>query len=147
MNAKRASLAGMLAEAPETPPPLPRRPESQAPDVRTPEAQSTDVRSPEKRTPEVRTPRVRRPAARAEPFVPALPKYKRLDRKELLIWPDQITDLGLLSRRLNRARGGAGERLTQNTLIRVAVALLLSRQAELGGTTEEELRRSLGLPE
>jgi hypothetical protein len=73
------------------------------------------------------------------------PKYKQLDRKELLIWPDQITDLGLLSRRLNRARGGAGERLTQNTLIRVAVALLLARQGELRGTTEEELRQSLGL--
>ena len=48
---------------------------------------------------------------------------------------------------LNRTRGGAGERITTNTLIRVAVALLLSRSQDLAGTTEEELRRSLGLPD
>jgi hypothetical protein len=48
---------------------------------------------------------------------------------------------------LNRNRGGAGERITQNTLIRVAVALLLSRTGDLAGTTEEELRRSVGLPD
>lgn len=46
---------------------------------------------------------------------------------------------------LNRARGGAGERITENTLIRVAISLLLSRASELRGTTEEELRQSLGL--
>lgn len=78
---------------------------------------------------------------------PGLPKYRRLERKELLIWPDQITQLSIQARVLNRNRGGAGERITQNTLIRVAVALLLSRAQELVGTTEEELRRSLGLPE
>jgi len=76
---------------------------------------------------------------------PELPKYLRLERKELLIWPDQITELSILSRRLNRGRGGEGERLTPNTLIRVAVALLLSRARDLNGTTEEELRESLGL--
>ena len=48
---------------------------------------------------------------------------------------------------LNRNRGGAGERITTNTLIRVAAALLLSRSQDLAGTTEEELRRSLGLPD
>jgi hypothetical protein len=48
---------------------------------------------------------------------------------------------------LNRGRGGQGERITANTLIRVAVAVLLSRSQELAGATEEELRRSLGLPE
>ena len=78
---------------------------------------------------------------------PGLPKYLRLERKELLIWPDQITSLSVLSRRLNRNRGGAGERITTNTLIRVAAALLLSRSQDLAGTTEEELRRSLGLPD
>ena len=65
----------------------------------------------------------------------------------MLIWPDQITDLSILARMLNRNRGGAGERITTNTLIRVAVALLLSRSQDLAGTTEEELRRSLGLPD
>jgi hypothetical protein len=37
----------------------------------------------------------------------------------------------------------AGERITMNTLIRVAVALLLSRARDLKGVNEEELRRSL----
>jgi hypothetical protein len=83
-----------------------------------------------------------RPAAE----VPGLPKYLRLERKELLIWPDQVTKLSILARVLNRNRRGAGERITTNTLIRVAVALLLSRSQDLAGTTEEELRRSLGLP-
>jgi hypothetical protein len=76
---------------------------------------------------------------------PGLPKYLRLERKELLIWPGQITRLSLLARVLNRNRGGQGERITQNTLIRVAVALLLSRSQELAGATEDELKRSLGL--
>jgi hypothetical protein len=61
-----------------------------------------------------------------------------------VIWPDQITNLSILARVLNRNRG---ERITANTLIRVAVALLLSRSQDLVGTTEEELRRSLGLPD
>ena len=81
------------------------------------------------------------------PGPPVLPKYLRLERKELLIWPDQITNLSVLARVLNRTRRGAGERITTNTLIRVAVALLLSRSKDLAGATEEELRRSLGLPD
>jgi hypothetical protein len=76
-----------------------------------------------------------------------LPKYLRLERKELLIWPEQITSLSILTCVLNRNRGGAGERIITNTVIRVATALLLSRSQELAGTTEEELRRSLGLPD
>jgi hypothetical protein len=51
----------------------------------------------------------------------------------------------VVRRTLNRARSGAGERITENTLIRIGVSLLLSRASELRGTTEEELRQSLGL--
>jgi len=94
--------------------------------------------------------RVRQSAApkpQAPTGSPGLPKYLRLERKELRMWPDQITNLSILARVLNKNRGGAGERITVNTLIRVATALLLSRSQELEGTTEEELRRSLGLPE
>ena len=36
-------------------------------------------------------------------------------------------------------------RIRPNTLIRVAIDLLLERRAELRGTTEAELRASLGL--
>jgi hypothetical protein len=151
MNAaKRASLAGMLTAPPEVPP-MPARPE--VPEAQTPEVRSPEVRSPSQQSTEVRTTGVRKrtaprspaPARPAAP--PGLPKYRQLERKELLIWPDQITELSIRARSLNRKRGGAGERITQNTLIRVAVALLLSRAKELAGTTEEELRQSLGLPE
>ncbi|RFA06846.1 hypothetical protein B7R21_18145 [Subtercola boreus] len=46
---------------------------------------------------------------------------------------------------LNLRRSGSGERLTDNTLIRVALDLLRSHEAELQGSTEAELRASLGL--
>jgi hypothetical protein len=152
---KRGSLAG-LQPAPAAPPPLPVRPAAPPADIQTPEQQTPEVQSTEVQTLEETRPRAGRrrpqsPQAAARPRisaeVPGLPKYLRLERKELLIWPDQITNLSILARVLNRNRGGAGERITTNTLIRVAAALLLSRSQELAGTTEEELRRSLGLPD
>ena len=149
--AKRGSLTGMLS-APVAAPPMPVRPAVPSPaEVQTPEQQTPEVRSTEVQTPEAVRPKGVRQAGAPEPRppaeVPGLPKYLRLERKELLIWPDQITNLSILARVLNRNRGGAGERITTNTLIRVATALLLSRSQDLEGTTEEELRRSLGLPE
>jgi hypothetical protein len=150
MSPKRGSLAGMLP-APAATPPLPARlaappAETQTPVQQTPEVQSTEVRIPEAAIPRSgRQPAA--PEARTRADVPELPKYLRLERKELLIWPDQITNLSILARVLNRNRGGTGERITTNTLIRVAAALLLSRSQDLAGTTEEELRRSLGLPD
>jgi hypothetical protein len=146
---KRGSLAG-LQPAPVVPPPLPARPAASPADIQTPEQRTPEVRSTEVQTPEAVRPKGVRQVAAPEPRppaeVPGLPKYLRLERKELLIWPDQITKLSILARVLNRNRRGAGERITTNTLIRVAVALLLSRSQDLAGTTEEELRRSLGLP-
>lgn len=147
---KRGSLAG-LQPAPAAVPPLPARPAATPPaEIQTPVQQTPEVR-----TPEVQSPRGRRrspgrpavPATRTPVAPPGLPKYLRLERKELLIWPEQITNLSILARVLNRNRGGAGERITTNTLIRVAAALLLSRSQDLAGTTEKELRRSLGLPD
>src|SRR5271166_2629876 len=134
---KRGSLAG-LQPAPAVAPPLPARPsappaEAQTPVQQTPEVQSTEVQTPEADRP--KGGRRAQPAvlaAKTRPEVPGLPKYLRLERKELLIWPDQITNLSILARVLNRNRG-------------VAAALLLSRSQDLAGTTEEELRRSLGL--
>ena len=144
--AKRGSLTGMLS-APVAAPPIPVRPPVPSPaEVQTPEQRTPEVRSTEVQAPEAASLRpARRPQAPAG--IPRLPKYLRLERKELLMWPDQITNLSILARVLNRSRGGAGERITTNTLIRVAVALLLSRSQDLAGTTEEELRRSLGLPD
>ncbi|MBN9103082.1 MAG: hypothetical protein J0I49_34060 [Pseudonocardia sp.] len=59
--------------------------------------------------------------------------------------PDQYGRLSTTSRELNRARRGTGERITENTLIRVAIDLLLERGDQLTGTSEAELRKSVGL--
>ncbi len=75
--------------------------------------------------------------------VAALPRYLQMERKELRLRVDQADELGRLTRRLNRARAKSGERITDNTLIRVAIDLLLQRSDRLAGTTEDELRDSL----
>lgn len=72
-------------------------------------------------------------------------RYDQLERKETRLRPDQYSALSELSRSLNRRRQGRGERITENTLIRIAIDLLLTREAELTGVTEAELRTSLGL--
>ncbi len=77
--------------------------------------------------------------------VAALPRYLQMERKELRLRLDQADELGRLTRRLNRARAKSGERITDNTLIRVAIDLLLQRSDRLAGATEEELRKSLSL--
>ncbi len=61
---------------------------------------------------------------------------------------DQVDSLASLARRITRqkpARGG--ERITENTLIRVAVDWLLAQEPYIGGSSEEEIRRRLGVPE
>lgn len=89
----------------------------------------------------------------AESGVPRLapwattPKYLTLQRKEARLRDDQVLALSGLSRRMNREKREKVERITENTLIRVAVDLLLARQGELRGNTEDELRAALGLYE
>lgn len=76
---------------------------------------------------------------------PASPRYLTLQRKEARLTDEQLDDLTLLTRRLNKRGRSKEERITDNTLIRVAVDLLLARAADLDGTTETELRKSVGL--
>lgn len=73
-----------------------------------------------------------------------VPKYLALVRKETRLREDQIDRLTTRARKLNRAKRG-GERITENTLIRVAVDLLLDRSESLSGTDEAALLNSLGL--
>jgi len=74
------------------------------------------------------------------------PRFAEFERKEARLRQDQLDALDALARRIKRARKpGAGERITDNTLIRVAVDLLLARQDELTGSTEDELRTSVSL--
>jgi hypothetical protein len=100
-----------------------------------------------------RTPRVvaPKPAEAVEPIAKpkpapraaAQPLYLRLVRKEARLREEQYANLTLHARRLSRARGGQGARITENTLIRVAVDLLLERIDKAAGGDEEALLRSL----
>lgn len=74
-----------------------------------------------------------------------VPKYETFDRKEARLRADQTERLTKLTKSLNRKRKGRGERITDNTLIRIAVDLLLSKEDILEGTTEEEIKKVLDL--
>jgi hypothetical protein len=100
------------------------------------EAPPTTTGTPEKRAGEAR---------QRKPKAPEAVRFDQLERKEARVRLDQYEALQGLSRQLNRSRNRRGERITENTLIRVAIDLLLSRQAEVAGTTEPELRESVGL--
>nr|MBK7066638.1 hypothetical protein [Deltaproteobacteria bacterium] len=65
-----------------------------------------------------------------------------MTRKEVRFREEQLDALDRAVRRLMRARKGAAERITENTLVRVAVDLLLERADALSGSTEAELLRS-----
>ena len=63
-------------------------------------------------------------------------EYERLEAR---LRDDQVAKLDVLTRQLNKRRDGAGERITKNSLLRVAVDLLLEREGDLGGATEAEI--------
>jgi len=133
----RQSVADLLSETAEEPPAQPPAPPARPP---------VPVQAPGSAAPPKAASRPRR--SRTADGTTGLtesqtPKWQRLERKELRLRADQLDDLARLRRSLNRQRGGEGERITENTLIRVAVDLLLSRGADLRGTTEDELRESV----
>ncbi|MBA2345918.1 MAG: hypothetical protein H0V83_12645 [Rubrobacter sp.] len=71
-----------------------------------------------------------------------------MERKEARLRGDQVDALSVLARRVNRRKvSHGGERITENTLIRVAVDWLLSQEEHVGGSTEEEIRSGLGVRE
>lgn len=87
--------------------------------------------------------------ARKKPEQPASqstgPLYLDLERKEARLRTGQYLELTAAARRLNRAKRDQGEIITANTLIRVAVDILLEHVDELHGSTEAELRQSVSL--
>jgi hypothetical protein len=107
-----------------------------------PQELPTPVAPPASPPPTARRP-PRRKATRPAPGEWA--RFDQYERKEARLRPDQYGRLSTTSRELNRARHGTGERITENTLIRVAIDLLLERGDDLTGTTESELRKSVGL--
>lgn len=73
-----------------------------------------------------------------------VPKYLRLVRHDLRVRADQMEALAALRRRISADRGRRerSERITDNTLIRVAIDLLLAHGDELAGATEDQIRDS-----
>ncbi|WP_181140715.1 hypothetical protein [Streptomyces sp. Ru62] len=72
------------------------------------------------------------------------PKWVTLERKEARLRADQLSDLADLRRHVNARRRDRSEIITDNTLIRVAVDLLLRGYAHrLRGDTEEDLLHSV----
>ncbi|MFB7982824.1 hypothetical protein [Streptomyces vinaceus] len=65
-----------------------------------------------------------------------------MDRKETRLRRDQLRSLAVLRRQVARDRQERGEIITDNTLIRIAVDLLLHHADNLTGDTEEQLLKS-----
>ena len=90
-----------------------------------------------------------RPAAQSTPVPSApdsdVPKWLTFEPKPTRQRRDQLDWIEAKRKELNALRGRAGERLTDNTLIRVAIDLLIVNGERLQGTTEAELRASLGI--
>lgn len=85
-------------------------------------------------------PRQQAPVADSDPA-----RWTDFEPKTTRLRPDQRTALNQVARRLTVAKAGAGERITDNTLIRVAIDLLLEREHAITGTTEAEIRAAVGL--
>ncbi|MEU3340682.1 hypothetical protein [Streptomyces sp. NPDC006668] len=71
------------------------------------------------------------------------PRYLTFVRTEARLRADQVDALAALRRRVAANRSDKTERITDNTLLRLAVDLLLENAAQITGDTEEEMRRAL----
>jgi len=71
------------------------------------------------------------------------PRYQTFVRTEARLRGDQVAELAALRRRVAAARTDKSERITDNTLIRLAVDLLLRHGHHISGDTEADMRRSL----
>ena len=86
-------------------------------------------------------------AVPSEPVTPSAenltPTYLRYVRKETRLREDQQNRLTLEARRLNRAKKNRGARITENSLIRIAVDLLLAQIGDAAGDDEDAIRKSM----
>jgi len=135
----RADLTAMLNRLDDDPQPTPKI-EPSAPKTQQPGTPRTKAPAPSKRA--AKTASVTQPASANDPATEA-PLYLRLERKETRLRVDQYEALTVHARRLNRAKGPGGERITENTLIRVAIDLLLANAENLSGSAEDALRNSV----
>ncbi|MFE4777841.1 hypothetical protein [Streptomyces sp. NPDC056713] len=68
---------------------------------------------------------------------------RQLSPKYVQLRGDQQIELDVVARELQATRTHKGERITANTVIRVAVDAILAHREQLVGDTEEELRTNL----
>ena len=134
----RADLSAMLGRLEDEPGPTAKKSSEPIAPATTPRESSTKPRV----TPDSPAKTSKKTIAPELETLPG-PRYSRLDRKETRLRPDQYEGLTEHARRLNRAKGTGGERITENTLIRIAIDMLLARATELDGKTEEQLRKSV----
>jgi hypothetical protein len=71
------------------------------------------------------------------------PRYQTFVRSEARLRPEQLGALSALRRTVAASRQNKAERVTDNTLLRLAVDLLLANADRIKGDTEEEMRRAL----
>lgn len=71
------------------------------------------------------------------------PRYLTFTRTEARLRQDQLEDLAALRRTVAANRTDKTERITDNTLLRLAVDLLMDHAGRIRGNTEEQMRRSL----
>lgn len=115
----------------------PEAPAAAIPSVRAQSATPAKLPALEAPTPRSATVRQIKPAP--EPQHEHVPLYLELTRKEARFRQDQLNALTTLTRQLNRRRASTGERITDNTLIRVAVDMMLEVAESLNGATETDL--------
>ena len=143
----RADLTAMLGRLEDAPASSPQ------PTAEATKRQTAATRKP-KATEDARTDLVEPAAPRplTAPVVASTPSvtaggplFSRLDRKEIRLRPDQYAALTTHARRLSQAKQPGGERITENTLIRIAIDLLLEHADQLTGQTEQEIKKSVTL--
>jgi len=129
----RADLGALLGKVEGATPPAP-------PAVHEPESVDALIGVLE---PKAKPATARSKAPTVAPTVDGGPTYLRFVRKETRLRGDQQNQLTLHARRLNRAKAPGVPRITDNTLIRVAVDLLLARIDHAAGDDEGSLLESL----
>ncbi len=71
------------------------------------------------------------------------PRYQTFPRSEARLRPEQMAALSSLRRKVAANRANRSERITDNTLLRLAVDLLLQHADRIEGDTEEQMRHAL----
>ena len=138
----RANLGQLLGNVGESTPPVAPRaePRKAAGEIEPamPGVAGKPARPPSRVAPTIEK-QIADPAAEDQ----ATPAYLRYVRKETRLREDQQNQLTLQARRLNRAKKTQGARITENSLIRVAVDLFLAQIDRAVGDDEDAIRNSM----